>query len=70
VSEGLIDFPYYDEPYDDEEEEEFFDCHMGADGNCGAAGSEECEFECPYRADQIRKAERRERDAECIRGGA
>ena len=37
--------------YDDDEDDEFeldFDCHMGRDGLCGAAGSEQCEFECPY----------------------
>jgi len=26
-----------------------FDCGMGRDGLCGKAGSEECDFECPYR---------------------
>ena len=25
-----------------------FDCHLDKHGNCGKAGSEECEFECPY----------------------
>lgn len=48
-------------PWDDDdpdEDDEFeFDCHMYPDGNCGAAGSEDCEFECPYRAEQ-RRAER------------
>ena len=34
------------------EDDDFFDCHMGRSGVCGKAGSEECEFECPYRADQ------------------
>ena len=29
------------------DDEEFFDCHMGRDGQCGAAGSEMCDFECP-----------------------
>ena len=35
---------------EDDEEDEFesFDCHMDRNGYCGAAGSEECEFECPY----------------------
>jgi len=34
---------------EDDEEDEFesFDCHMDRNGYCGAAGSEECEFECP-----------------------
>lgn len=33
----------------EEEEEHAFDCHIDRYGNCGKAGSEECEFECPYR---------------------
>lgn len=33
----------------EEEEEHALDCHMDRHGNCGKAGSEECEFECPYR---------------------
>lgn len=28
-------------------DEDEFDCHMGPDGQCGAAGSEMCDFECP-----------------------
>ncbi len=31
----------------DEDDEEEFDCHMGPDGQCGAAGSEMCDWECP-----------------------
>ncbi len=27
-----------------------FDCHMMADGQCLIAGSEDCDFECPYMA--------------------
>jgi hypothetical protein len=38
-----------DEDFDEEDEEDTFDCHLGPDGLCGKAGSEECEFECPYR---------------------
>lgn len=39
--------------YDPEEEEiedddEYLDCAMDRRGNCGKAGSEECEFECPF----------------------
>lgn len=36
---------------DEVEEDEFesFDCAMDRHGACGKAGSEECEFECPYR---------------------
>jgi hypothetical protein len=48
----------YDDNQDDGEDDEWeFDCHMYPDGQCGAAGSENCEFECPYRAMQ-RRAER------------
>lgn len=45
--EKVARFHYFDEDQDDFEEEHGFDCHMGSDGQCGAAGSEECEFECP-----------------------
>lgn len=43
------DFEDYD-PDDWETEDEFesFDCAMDRHGYCGKAGSEECEFECPY----------------------
>lgn len=33
----------------DGEDEPETDCAIDSDGNCGAAGSEYCEFECPYR---------------------
>jgi len=49
------EFDDFDE-FDGEEEDEFdsFDCHMTLDRRgkplgCGKAGSEECDFECPYR---------------------
>lgn len=37
---------------DEDDDEEWFDCHMGPGGHCGAAGSEWCEFECPHRRRQ------------------
>lgn len=49
---------------DDEFDEEDFDwvdalCSMGRDGQCGQAGSEHCDFECPnmraWREEQRRK---------------
>jgi hypothetical protein len=42
---------YNDADFEAEELDEYesFDCHMGSDGFCGAAGSEDCELECPYR---------------------
>ena len=49
----------------EEDEYESFDCHMDRSGHCGAAGSEGCEFECPYRRDQYareRAAEERRRN--------
>lgn len=35
--------------YEPDEDDEGFDCHKDSKGFCGKAGSEECEFECPYR---------------------
>jgi len=59
----------YDDPYDDQFEEELdeyeaFDCHMDRSGHCGAAGSEDCEFECQYRRDQYARERERERKAQ------
>jgi hypothetical protein len=64
VAEPDDHFEDYDEEYE-LDEYEAFDCHMGRDGLCGAAGSEDCEFECPYRRDQYareRAAEERRRN--------
>jgi hypothetical protein len=36
-----------DNDYDGDDD--MFDCSLGRDGQCGKAGSEECEFECPMR---------------------
>lgn len=45
--------PYYDDAWeaDEDEDEGWGDlaCSMGPDGQCGQAGSEWCEFNCPYR---------------------
>jgi len=49
-----------DDDFDDEETDEYLDCHMDREGLCGKAGSEECEFDCPYRAEQ-REQERKRR---------
>lgn len=32
-----------------DEDDEEFDCGMDRHGNCGKAGSEECDWECPNR---------------------
>lgn len=48
----------YDHLWDDDDEDEpedDFDCMMMDDGTCLKAGSEECEFECPYRRDDEEK---------------
>jgi hypothetical protein len=37
-----------EDDYEDDDEDDF-DCGLDADGNCGKIGSEECDFECPYR---------------------
>lgn len=42
----------YDDDYGDEfdefEDDDDFDCHMTPDGYCELAGSEECDWECPF----------------------
>ena len=48
-----------DDPEFDEEDDELFDCHMGPDGYCGAAGSEDCDFECPIMLDIHRAARKK-----------
>ncbi len=50
------DYDDYDDPEFDDEDDEFpMDCHMHHDGQCGAAGSEWCEFECPVMAEWRRE---------------
>lgn len=57
-------FDYDDDPdfdnVDEEDEDEFFDCGMTPDGLCQLAGTEDCDWECPYNpngvAAQARKA--------------
>lgn len=49
----MIDDPndYDDDGHEGEDDDDFdFDCHMRPDGQCGAAGSEMCDFECPTMA--------------------
>ena len=41
--------PYnYDDDFLDEDEDDFFDCGLGFDGQCALAGSEDCDWECPH----------------------
>jgi hypothetical protein len=55
----------YADSLDEEiDEYEAFDCHMDRSGHCGAAGSEDCEFECPYRRDQYAREREKARKAE------
>jgi hypothetical protein len=42
---GFLACICFDDERDDEGDD--FDCHMGPDGQCGAAGSEWCDWECP-----------------------
>lgn len=56
-----FDDPDFDETDEDEEWE--FDCGMDRDGLCGKAGSEECDFECPFRDEMYRKLDRRKTGA-------
>lgn len=37
----------------DDEEDAFFDCGLMDDGQCTSAGSEWCDFECPYRDSEL-----------------
>lgn len=37
-----------DDEYLEDEDEEFFDCGLMPDGGCSKAGSEECDWECPF----------------------
>jgi hypothetical protein len=52
---------------DDLDEDEFdsFDCAMDLDGQCGKAGSEECDWMCPYQRLGLRaKQKAKEADRE------
>lgn len=44
--EDTSGYPFDEEDNEDEDE---FDCHLDQHGSCDLAGTEECEFECPYR---------------------
>lgn len=46
----------FDDAFD---EDEFLDCAMGRDGQCGKAGSEECDFECPIMLSILREQSRK-----------
>ena len=46
ANESLID---YEEDETDPIEEAMFECGMGPDGYCALAGTEHCDFDCPFR---------------------
>ena len=45
--EGSVDDDFEDDD-EDEFEEAIANCSMGRNGLCGKAGSEECDWECPF----------------------
>jgi len=49
IGQGCYCDCQFDLEDDFDETEPLFDCHMDRNGFCGKAGSEECDFECPYR---------------------
>jgi len=52
MSKTPVVHPDYDDDDgpDDGEDEFEFDCHLNPhDGQCGKAGSEECDWACPWR---------------------
>jgi len=53
MSDPGEDDDYYDMLNDEQDDEEEFDCHLGPDGQCGAAGSEDCDWNCPYRDSEL-----------------
>ncbi len=44
-----VEFFDFEEDDGDEYENDLDDCGLMNDGQCGYAGSEYCDFECPYR---------------------
>lgn len=57
------------DPTEGDEEAEDFECSMGPDGQCGAAGTEWCDFACPVMADLWEEEfEKRKRAASKRRG--
>lgn len=52
---GQFDDDFYadDDRDSDEEDGDDFDCHLMPDGQCLAAGSEYCDWECPNRNSEL-----------------
>lgn len=49
IADHTFDDDQYDEPYDAWED----DCGLAHDGQCGMAGTEHCDFECPNRDSEL-----------------
>ena len=48
------DHPSDDWPNDENDDEDYFDCGWVRGVGCTLAGTEECDFECPYRSANYR----------------
>lgn len=50
-----MDEDEFDDEYGDDEpdEDDWLDCGLMDDGQCMNAGSEQCDFECPYRDSEL-----------------
>lgn len=42
-----------EQSFDDEDDWLELECALGDDGQCGLAGTEHCDFECPYRDSEL-----------------
>jgi len=63
MAEPMPEEYFDDDEYDegDWEEEWDFDCGADQTGACSMAGSEDCDFECPYREEMNRRLARHQR---------
>ncbi len=52
TQDEIDDMMDYDDDFDDPLDDAAADCMLGPDGQCGAAGSEWCDFECPLRGSE------------------
>lgn len=57
VGGELDDGRYDDHPWDDVDDDDFdmMNCAMGADGQCGHAGTEWCDWDCPLSRAHVRR---------------
>lgn len=54
-SQGADDCDFYGDAEDEGDPFDSFDCAMDRNGQCGKAGSEECDWECPYQKLGLRR---------------